>query len=554
MNNLRNEISAMMDTLANIHDQDEVERILKQTYSKMEDRVIKPAEKFYNDINQELYRNILRHYKYGDDKVCLWRFYKKISTDQINCKFEQNTPQELLDFYIRTYYYSDPLDDLTCIFIPINDADLIEKYLNWIKYYFYDVNYPTSLLWLYALDSTMLPLFPDEIVFLGRRIDSEHEDIMIPDFTEKGSVLFKRFSEDESDYVKLYGSDANKEFSKLFNFLEIDYRDRCLSRTGESTEDGKDDGWEKFEDVLRFGVSDRSERGCVSFSDLRSSTDFLNKFGKNIFRNIIQQPFFEQTKLISKRFMGKIDKFMGDNVMCVFLNQNDPGTSSNEREFSSISNNFAAIFSLCKVLYTLLQNNKMENTKLGLRSGVAHGRQILRSNLGNEIVRDFTVTGETVNLAARLEHISIQELILNNERYFENTINRFPQISELLNVMKDFENLNPETEFILDNYTLYQNIMSNLQLLAKARFDIRINDSYYNFLKDFFIKKGYKSPEINEKKRNIHGYEEFIIEGYSLKFYFSFYQPKGFQNYEKIWILPLDIDVLFNLDIEQVFK
>ncbi len=554
MLNEKKQIESMMNTLANIHSQSEVEKILKQTYSAMSVSGQIPSGSYYEDLNRELLRYTIRHYKDGHDRICLWRFYKKISNDQLNCVFPKGSSQEMLDYMVRTYYYSDPLDDLTCIFIPINDHELIEKYLNWIKYYFYDVNYPTSLLWLYALDSSMLPLFPDEIIFLGKRTNEDFDDIMIPDFNEKDTVLYKRFSGSQTNYLKITGEDANREFGQLFNFLKIDYQDRCLSRTGESSDGEKNAGWEKFEDVLRFGVSDKMERGCISFSDLRSSTDFLNKFGKNIFRNVIQQPFFEQTKLISKRFLGKIDKFMGDNVMCVFLNQNDPDISEKQREFSSISNNFAALFSLCKVLYTLLKDNNMENTKLGLRSGVAHGRKILRSNLGNEIVRDFTVTGETVNLAARLEHISIQELVLNNENYFENTIERFPQISELLNVMKDFSNLNPETEFILDNYTLYQNIMSNLELLFKARFDIRLNNSYYNFLKNFFIARGYKSPEINKEKRNIHGYEEFIIQGHSLKFYFSYYLPKGFRNYEKIWILPLDIDVLFSLDIEKVFK
>ena len=37
--------------------------------------------------------------------------------------------------------------------------------------------------------------------------------------------------------------------------------------------------------------------------------------------------------------------------------------------------------------------------------------------------------------------------------------------------------------------------------------------------------------------------KKFNIEGYDLTFYFSYYNPKGFNQFEKIWILPLEIEV-----------
>ena len=110
----------------------------------------------------------------------------------------------------------------------------------------------------------------------------------------------------------------------------------------------QDQEWEKFKDVLKFGVSDRAEDGCISFSDLRSSTEFLNTHGKNIYLNQIQQPFFEYTELISKKYNGRIDKFMGDNVMCVFLNGNMNDKSREEQKTEAILNNLFALFSLCK--------------------------------------------------------------------------------------------------------------------------------------------------------------------------------------------------------------
>ncbi len=563
MQKQRDDFNKLIAALEKLDNQDDIEKALSDHIKVMSGNdTEKDSSNFYSFLNYCLYKFILRGYKLNEERICLWRFYKKISSDQLNLNFKENSPQELLDYFIRTFYYSDPLDDLTCIFIPINEFTHIEKYIKWIKNYFYDANYPTSILWLYALDSSMTNLFPDEIVYIGKRIDDESvdENIMIPDYNYKNAILMKRFSDAEDDFNVFQGEPANKEFKQIFDFLKDEYQDRCLSRSGKQEDDEKpseyEKEWEKFGDVLQFGVSDKAENGTVSFSDLRSSTNFLNKYGKSIFRNKIQQPFFEKTKFITRKFNGRIDKFMGDNVMCVFFDKHQAGKLSHqEKEEKTILHNFFALFNLCRLLNELIDElnlNETGETTLGLRSGVTYGNQILRSNLGNEIVRDFTVTGETVNLAARLEHISMQELMIQSEEYFENTIERFPEIKDVINVINDYDNLNDETKSIINNYTLYQNMISNLKGLSSVRYDIRFNEEFYNVLSTYLMKKGYRKSEENIKRRDIHGYDEYNVHGFTLKFYYSFYMPKGFSNYEKIWILPLEIDTLENLVIEDI--
>jgi len=308
--------------------------------------------------------------------------------------------------------------------------------------------------------------------------------------------------------------------------------------------------WEKFEDVLRFGVSDEDESGCISFSDMRASTEFLNTYGKTVYLNKIQQPFFEKTKLISKKYNGRIDKFMGDNVMSVFLNKNMHIETHKAQEREAVLKNFLALFALCKTLYELIVDGALTESRLGLRSGVTYGSQLLRSNLGNEILRDFTVTGESVNLAARLEHISAHELIIHNKMYFKRSIERFPQISELIAIDGCQKNISPETESIIRDFTLYQNILSNLEKLETVKFDIRSNQRFYTILRTHLQEKGY--PILNTDTSEIYGYEEYDIRGFCLRFYFSHYNPKGFANYEKIWIVPLDLKTLEHFDIESI--
>ena len=549
----RENIEQLIATLETTTQQEAVETVLKNSLSQAPAAVVPNSNDYYSIVTYHLYRFALKHYQCHEQNICVWRYIKNLSSDQLNHKYETDPELQMMDQLLRTYFYSDPLDDLTCIFIPINNDQLIKKYVEWIKSYFYDVNYPTSLLWLYALDSSLASLFPDEIIFFGQRTaNGADENILIPNFDYSDALLIKRFSEDPTHYVALEGVNANNEFRQIFNFLQREYKDRCLSRTGKQ-EDAVDDQshnaeWEKFEDVLRFGVSDRNESGCTSFSDLRSSTEFLKAFGKDVYLNEIQQPFFEKTKLISKQYNGRIDKFMGDNVMCVFLNSYMDGLTAIEKEESAIISNFLALFMLCKVLFQIVSLKKnFADSNLGLRSGVTYGSQILRSNLGNELVRDFTVTGETVNLAARLEHISVQELIIHNEIYFAKAIERFPQIHELITVNQNFQNLNPETGKIIDQFTLFQNILSNLEKLGKVKFDIRFNDRFYEKLRQHLSQRGY--IVLNADMADKYGYEEYDLDGFIFRFYFSFYNPKGFSQFKKIWILPLDPKILENLDL-----
>jgi len=546
-------IKELIDTLNGMAGQDAIEAKLRETFKDAPLEIEPDSDDYYSLMNYHLYNNIVKMYRDGESHVCLWRFYKKLSDDQLNTE-NQDEEISMLDSLVRVYFFSEPLDDLTCIFIPINDSDQVDDYLKWIKNYFYNENYPTSLLWLYALDSSMSSFFPDEIIYIGKRKESTEKNIMIPDFDFESATLIKRYNGEDGHHNITEGREANKEFNQIFKFLKTEYEDRCLSHSAKQDHsvDPKDvkEEWEKFEEVLLYGVSDKTESGCISFSDLRNSTEFLNRYGKNIFRNMIQQPFFEKTKLISRQYGGRIDKFMGDNVMCVFLSRDSENDNRDISDKETILNNFFAIFDLCRVLLELLEAENLEDSHLGLRSGVSYGKEILRSNLGNELVRDFTVTGETVNLAARLEHFSFNELKIHNADYFDECIERIPDIERMVLMVDDKTQFNPETRRIIQEYTKYQNIVTNLEVLSKVRFDIRLNDDFYQDLKGNLIERGYTF--VNPETADTYGFEHFEIEGFDFYFYFSFYNPKGFDKFEKIWIVPLEIEILENLDITKI--
>jgi class 3 adenylate cyclase len=548
---LREPLAACMEALAALADPEQSEAVLQRTFDELPAEMEPPPEEFRPVFGGELFRFIQRQYRGGGGRICLWRFIKRLPPAQLSPGFPAGPEEEILDALFRVFLYSHPLDDLTCLFIPVKEPESIPRYLDWIRRYYYHASYPTSLLWLYALDSSLSALFPDEMIYIGDRAEDSPDQIFRPDFTGAESVLLKRYSDAPGHFVALRGKVAEDEFRQIFTFLEREFRDRCLSRsihrrTRDSEEEPRE--WEKFADVLKFGVSDRHESGCVSFSDMRSSTEFLNLHGKEFYLNRIQQPFFERTQLVSRRYRGRIDKFMGDNVMCVFLNRALSGET--ERGDAAVRHNFFAIVELCRILGALIAEGEIADTRLGLRSGVTYGGQVLRSNLGNDFVRDFTVTGETVNLAARLEHISIHELKLHNQMYFRRTLDRFPEIRQLLSVTPDREGLNAETRRVIRDFTLFQNITSNLDLLERARFDIRMNTAFYERIRRHLLRNGYALE--NPQAAEIHGYERFQGRGLAFSFYAIHYNPKGFSGFEKIWILPLDPGLLATLDPERL--
>ncbi len=548
---LREPLARCMESLDSITDPDRFEAVIQRTFDALPSEIAPPSDEFRPVLVGELFRFIQRQYRNGGGQICLWRFIKRLPPAQLSPGFPAGEEEEILDALFRVFLYSHPLDDLTCLFIPVKEPERIPRYMDWIRRYYYHASYPTSLLWFYALDSSLSALFPDEMVYIGDRIENSSDQIFRPDFNGGESVLLKRYSDAAGHFVALRGKVAEDEFRQIFTFLEREFRDRCLSRSiHRRVRDSETElrEWEKFADVLKFGVSDRHESGCVSFSDMRASTAFLNLHGKGFYLNRIQQPFFEQTQLVSRRYRGRIDKFMGDNVMCVFLNR----TLADESEVgdAAVRHNFFAIVELCRILNELIAAGEIGDTQLGLRSGVTYGDQVLRSNLGNDFVRDFTVTGETVNLAARLEHISIQELKLHNQMYFRRTLDRFPEIRQLLSVTPDREGLNAETRRVIRDFTLFQNIASNLDLLERARFDIRMNTDFYDRIRRHLLRNGYVLE--NPQAAEMHGYERFQGRGVAFAFYALYYNPKGFAGFEKIWILPLDPALLSALDPERL--
>ena len=138
------------------------------------------------------------------------------------------------------------------------------------------------------------------------------------------------------------------------------------------------------------------------FADLAGSTELSVRMEPEQLRSILAD-VYDQLSWVSDAYGGTVEKFIGDAVMAVFgvprVHEDDP-----ERAVR-------AALVMRSRMAALAQQRRLD---LELRIGINTGLVVTGTNPG----RDFLVTGEAVNLAARLQQAAEPGEILVGERTF----------------------------------------------------------------------------------------------------------------------------------------
>jgi len=187
------------------------------------------------------------------------------------------------------------------------------------------------------------------------------------------------------------------------------------------------------EPFLKDGVVSLNKTMVVVFCDLKGSTSALRVLGPSSFR-AIQRKFFEAcikaVKSVNankckdgylnypRAVLDKL-KFMGDCAMFYMDCGNAVTSGDLKSEAAELAMKLTTI--IVEDFRGIEQEERelrLHGVKLGARFGIALGDKVILSVLGcsNEVehgspVGDFTITGEVVNLAARLEHATPPEFL-----------------------------------------------------------------------------------------------------------------------------------------------
>jgi adenylate cyclase len=147
----------------------------------------------------------------------------------------------------------------------------------------------------------------------------------------------------------------------------------------------------------------------VFFSDIRGFTRMTERLGAEQIVHLLNRYFSAMTD-IAISYEGMIDKFSGDEIMILFgapfRSDDDPvravrmGLSMQQR-LTQLNEEFA--------------REGLDNLSIGI--GIATGKVIL-GNVGSEKRLNYSVIGDTVNLAARLvSKASANEIMIDSATY-----------------------------------------------------------------------------------------------------------------------------------------
>jgi class 3 adenylate cyclase/tetratricopeptide (TPR) repeat protein len=191
---------------------------------------------------------------------------------------------------------------------------------------------------------------------------------------------FRAHDVDGETLAKLTGDDL-----KEIGVASVGHRRKLLEAIAElNRAKASPDGEPEIE------VAGERRQVTVLFADLSHFTELSNELGAEATHALLNR-YFETVDGIVEGYGGAIDKHIGDNVMAVFgapvAHTDDP-----ERAVRAAIDIHAAMTDLSAEL----------ERKLTVHIGIASG-QVVASGTGSEAHREYTVTGDTVNLASRLQ-------------------------------------------------------------------------------------------------------------------------------------------------------
>lgn len=165
------------------------------------------------------------------------------------------------------------------------------------------------------------------------------------------------------------------------------------------------------ERILTAGRQIESERRLVTvlFADVTGFTTLSERMDPETVSAVLKDCFSGLASVVL-RYEGTIDKFIGDGIMAIFgaplAHENDP-----ERAVR------CALDMMREIDRYNTRRSRELSGPLGLHVGL-HSGMVIAGNVGTDLRMDYSVIGDTVNLAARLVELAPRgEIFLSSETH-----------------------------------------------------------------------------------------------------------------------------------------
>jgi len=164
--------------------------------------------------------------------------------------------------------------------------------------------------------------------------------------------------------------------------------------------------------IRKYSFQDNSEQNhevTIQLSDIRGFTTLSEHYSPNQILHMLNHYFSRMNSIILK-YHGMIDKYMGDAIMVVF--------GMPEASEKDAVNAIACAIEMQLVMDEVNQYNKQQGypeifAGIGINTDTVSAGQ-----LGSDIHNEFTVIGDGVNLASRIESYSLRGQILIGDQTY----------------------------------------------------------------------------------------------------------------------------------------
>jgi len=186
------------------------------------------------------------------------------------------------------------------------------------------------------------------------------------------------------------------------NKLEIENKKRAISMFGQQV--SKEVALELLSDS--FKSSSKKIFACIMFLDIRDFTPFAEHKEPSEIIRYQNDVFGFMIDIISKHH-GIINQFLGDGFMATF---GAPASSGNDSQ-----NAVSASIEIVELLNLKCESMEIPKTKVGIG---LHAGHIVTGNVGTAERKQYSITGNTVILASRIEQLNKKfnsELLISKE-------------------------------------------------------------------------------------------------------------------------------------------
>lgn len=159
----------------------------------------------------------------------------------------------------------------------------------------------------------------------------------------------------------------------------------------------------------RAAIKPRKQEVSVLFCDIRNFTSLAEELEPKELSELLNLYYFAPLDRIVYEQRGTLDKHIGDGIMVIF------GAPKEENDDAERA--IRAAFRMIEEVNRINDKISIKGKRISVGIGISTG-EVMAGMFGSPLKKEYTVFGQTVNIASRLEHLAKGGQILICEKTY----------------------------------------------------------------------------------------------------------------------------------------